>query len=284
MSGMDRDVTQPVVDALVERVRRGEFSSSACERARPLLEAIVGAAAGRGHGFESRTDAVLGFRIRVRTQVFGFALAEEADLVDLLADEDVAAMKYSWQRVTLRQVPTPSGRLRLGLDHAGRRHSWADTGRWRLESRIPHLLTTIEQLADAADGARERALSIARTRRHAWEEAMTAARDRYIDAYTRDRIERQRTAWERASSLRRYAACLDALVGPDNMPATTLRDWIARVRVEADRVDPTSTPDELAYLEPTRVDPTQLQPFMPAGFSASDPPPDPSSSTVIAGD
>src|SRR5690242_12972522 len=90
--------------------RRG-FSVSASTRPRALqvLQTIGAEAQGRGYEFLPRTEERLGFQISVGVDRFDFALGEEQDKADVYPEEEIAAAKYSWQRVRRTPSLVPSG-------------------------------------------------------------------------------------------------------------------------------------------------------------------------------
>jgi hypothetical protein len=248
-------------------------SADARPRALRILRALSEEAGRRGYGVQlGGNGAVLA--ITVGRDRFEFDLFEEDDVVDIVPEAEMATKRFSWQRVSPRSTPVPSGRLVLRLHHRYRKASWADRTRWRLEDRLGHSLEHIESLAREAEERRRDASDQARQRRSAWLDAMAAARERHIEAFNRRRMETQLTAWDTARGLRAFANSLAAAVAAEGDPerAARMSDWQRRILSEADRIDPLALPAELSFVIPDDIGPADLEPHMPRGMSVHRPP------------
>lgn len=202
-------------------------SPTALPRAIRILVALADEARRRGHGADLGHDRAV-LTITIGRDRFRFGLREEDEVVDVIVDEDVAAKRFAWQRVTPRRESRPSGRLvlRLPLDH-GRSRSWGDRERWTLESRLPHALAFVESSARESEAGRQAKRADAQRQLDAWHVAMADARERFIVATNRERLATQVAAWQRARDLHAYADSLSALVdeGGDPAIARKIEDW-----------------------------------------------------------
>lgn len=182
------------------------------------------------------------------------------------------------QRAVLRwdgdgcPIETPSGRLVLTLENDwqfnGRRRSWADRHRWRLEDKLGEVLAEIRwrlEALQARQRAKERALA---QRREDWQTAMERARIAHGEAQRVAALDGQLAAWEKAKQIRAYCTELEAARGLD--VDDELRGWINWARSHADAIDPTGRAD----LPPAVVEPRthDLAPLLPKGMSPYSPP------------
>ena len=272
LDGLDN----PHAVAQAMALRPGWLAMSPDPRSRALriVQALAEETSLRGHDLRFRADDVLGFRITVRDDAFDFTLAEEQDLADVIPDDEVAAKKYPWQRVSPRTVHVPSGRLVLRLDRGYRHQTWADRTRWRLDDRLGDVLARIESLADQAEEARIAAKNQARQLRQAWDDAITVARERYIEDFNRARMESQLAAWEKANALRAYVAALAPVAAGETDPdrAARISDWQRWIDREGNRIDPLATSADLQFVTPEDIGATEMDPYMPKGMSAHRPP------------
>jgi len=173
---------------------------------------------------------------------------------------------YAWQRVQPVVVPAPSGRLtfELPLDYAfpGRRRRWADGERQRLEGKLTAVLAELEARAEIVAqrrGAEERARA---DRRRQWEQAMTAAQQRFREERRQRALLDQVGAWAEARDILAFCDALDALAlgQPDANDAAELGSWSKRARSHATARDPLANrPLAPAEHEPG---PEELRPFL----------------------
>jgi hypothetical protein len=122
-------------------------SASALPRALQILQAIGAEAERRGYVFLPQTDAQLGFEISVGEDRFTFAVREEQDKADVYSEEQIAAAKYPWQRVSPTLATVPSGRLTIEMADGYRTPRWADRARWSLVDKLPELFALVEDRA-----------------------------------------------------------------------------------------------------------------------------------------
>jgi hypothetical protein len=150
----------------------------------------------------------LGFQISVGEDRFSFAVREEQDKADVFPEEQVAAAKYPWQRVSPTLATVPSGRLTIEMVDGYSTRRWADRARWSLADKLPELFALVEERAQHASNQRDAAAQAAARRRELWEQAVSQARGRYLAALNQKRAIEQATAarsW-RSSRLRDGAA------------------------------------------------------------------------------
>jgi hypothetical protein len=103
----------------------------------------------------------------------------------------------------------------------------------------------------------------------AWEAAAAAARHAYIAALNRRRMRNQAARSSRAHALREFATRVLTLAAAEADPsaAEEMLEWQAAILVEAEWVDPLTTPDELRSVEPEEITARDLAPYMPRGMS-----------------
>lgn len=255
----------------------GGLAVSAEQRPRALgiIRGMADEAHARGYGFGSRPDGAAGFCISIGEDSFDFTVWEETDKVDQYPEEEeVAAKKYPWQRVSARRVSVPSGRLVLRLDAGYRPPWWADRKRWRLSDKLAEAFLAVEECAASARQAREQERQARLCRREQWDVAVPEARARYVADLNRTRVAEQARAWRQASDLRGYAAAVQAQAentgGQDEQHR--LGSWAEWARQEADRLDPLRIPEVLGFDSPEQLDPAALDAYMPAGMTVRHPP------------
>jgi hypothetical protein len=274
------DKPHTAVCALLEATPIGRTAQTQ-QRATRVLHGVAVEAERRGWHFSAHAGVAGGFRIAVGPDTFDFTLMEETDRVTAVPDEHLAAVKYDWQRLPTSTQILASGRLALELHERYRYRPlrWADRKRWTLDHKLPEVFRHIEDAAHAAAESRDHARSQAAARRRDWEGAVGVARGGFVAALNRDRIADQVSARRRALGVRGYAAELSALAGSaeNAEQRAAILSWVECVTAEADRLDPLLDPDQLRPAEPDTISPSSLDPFMPAGMLASQPPPDPDS-------
>jgi hypothetical protein len=256
------------VDLLLGSRDTLKISAQLRPRAERILQALAQEAARRGHGVEPGVGGVA-LVLVVDGQRLPLTLSEEDDKVDVVEPDDLAARRFSWQRISPRQGRVPSGRLVLRLDHYSGRQSWADRSRWRLEDRLGHALAHIEsvghEMADRRRQARNEGLRALET----WEAAVFEARRRYAEAVNRERMQTEAADSGRAQALRSYAERITSAASPEVDPglAAHMLEWRRLIVDEAERIDPLNRPTAMGLIEPADVKPEDLAPFMPAGMS-----------------
>lgn len=262
------------VDAQVTAVCEGvAVSTEQRPRALRIVQGIADEAIGRGHRFTARPDGTPGFRISIDEDAYDFTISEESEKVDRYPEEEVAAKKYPWQRVSAQRASVPSGRLVLQLGDGYHPSRWVDRKRWTLVDKLPDAFALIEGQAQAAREAREQAREAARRRHEQWESAAPRARARYLADLNRRRVLEQAQAWRHANDLREYAAAVQKLAeqGSGGDDRQRLAAWAVWVRQDADRLDPLQSPDMLGFHEPAEIDPAALDAYMPPGMTVRHP-------------
>ncbi|OHV63221.1 hypothetical protein [Pseudofrankia sp. BMG5.36] len=233
------------------------------------MQALVGECARRGHETRPRDDGP-SFELVIRSETIEVTVNEEKDKAARISDEDLAQLKYDWQRASPTTVLGWSGRLVMTLPSERR---WADRKRWTLDSQLSSLLMTAESIADGRIAARAHAERVRIERRERWEQAVQEAREAYVVELNRGRLADQLQAQAHARDLRAYADAITARATTLDIEAErrAALDWAGWIRQEADRLDPLLVAGQLSYLTPDEVPPAKLGPFMPEGMSAYSP-------------
>jgi len=239
-------------------------------RALALVQAIADECARRG--WMLTVDAEPSFLITVGEDEYRCLLSEERETRDVFAEEDVAARKYDWQRVSPTRQQVFSGRLRLEVGPSWEHRWWADRKRWTLASKLNEMFNTIEELSAAARAKRERLAAAHREQLARWEAAVPVARDRYLRARNADRASKQLAAWTRARELRAYADAVEAAAEAGGDDRAHANEWASWLRQEADRQDPLRRRDELRVDTPAEISAADLDRHMPNGWTVRNPP------------
>lgn len=212
------------------------------------------------------------FTVKIAGEDLSVALKEQRTRVQTVSPEDAAQLKYDWQRATPATRWEFDGRLAVTIIGQRSGQGWADRHRWTLESRLPRLVAALEELAEQLGDARTRAAEARQQRRALWEEAVPAARERYVDEINRERLDEQLQGNDRASRLREYAAVQHRAEALETPVREAVLEWSRWIREEADRCDPLHDPDALVSHRPADIKPWDLDRYMPRGFTASRPP------------
>jgi hypothetical protein len=264
------DADNAVVSHLHAHPDQLEISDASRDRGLRILQALTEAFKDRGHaggvgGGESSLT------VHVDGQELGVILRERQEAVEEPLADDVAQAKYAWQRVRPVSRMAWSGRLALSVTDRGSAAKWADTKRWRLETRLPRFVHDMEVLGAERAAAARAAEQAREARRHAWEEAVPRARDAYITQFNQERRQDQMEAHRAVVELRSYADAVEArargLTEPAQSAALSWAEWI---RAQAGPQEPEAT--ELRVAEPDSISPWELDRFMPRGWSVSRPP------------
>lgn len=268
------DPDHPLVRAIAVQAEHMLISPPLPPRALAIVQALAEECDRRGHRLDVASDRPLGLHMTVQSHAFDLDLYEEQDEVEHVADKEVAATKYAWQRVRPRVVTLPSGRLALRLRDEWHRRIWADRTRWRLEEKLPAVLAEIERRADEGEQRRLSVEQAAVERHRRWTDAMAQAQRRFIDNLNRERLRQQVGDCQLAAAIRVYCdATEQAAVAAD--PATQLpavNEWLEWCRAEADRIDPLRHVDRLTLEGPPQVSPADLKQYLPADLSPYDEP------------
>jgi hypothetical protein len=196
---------------------------------------------------------------------------------------------YDWQRVTPAHRLEPSGELEplIGQQHSGWKKEWADTAKKPLEEQIGSVFRALKGRAEeqeqvrlkyeaeqrhlreererqAAERRRLEAEQEERTRRE-WETAVSAASIKAVHAVRADHFGTALEQWRAAGEIRTFCTALDeaAAASDSALEAERLREWSARGKAEANRLDPIKNGKGLASLD-FHAEPTgdQLRPFL----------------------
>lgn len=263
----------PAVTALRDSPRLMAVSDEIRERALLIAQAIAAECARRGYTFALAEDGNASFCITVGKDRFSFILFEEYDARAIPDDEKLAAARYPWQRIPSVLRDLPSGRLVLRMESDYRARSWADRQRWSIVQKLPVIFREVEAQASARAEGRARSQQEHADRRAAWEVAISRAREAHAEQLNRDRLRKQVADSAETESIRAYSSRLDSRADKcaDPAQAADIREWARWARQQADRLDPLLA-DFAGFVEPGKVSPVDLEPFMPRGLSAWHPP------------
>lgn len=264
------DTENAAVRHLLDQPDQLEVSDATRDRALRIIQALTEALSARGHT-TAAGDSESSLVVIVDGQEIRTVLRETQESVQILPADEVAKVKYEWQRVRPVTQMARSGRLALSVAAVGSHAKWADTTRWRLETRLPRFVHDIEVLGAARAAAARTAAEARAARRRAWEEAVPKARAAYIAAFNRERLRQQLEAHRKVLELRSYAdAVADRAASLEELHRSAALAWAERIRAEASREEVPAA--ELRSVEPESIRPWDLDRFMPRGFSASRPP------------
>lgn len=263
-----------VVSALGNASNLLDVSGDARQRALLITQAIADECLRRGYRCELREDGRPSFQIAVGEDLFKFTLSEEFERREVVDGEQLAAAKYSWQRIPSSIRDVRSGRLLLRLGTGYGSVYWADRKRWTLEQKLPAMFKEVADRAASHSEVRVRKEAERAQRRQAWEEAVPQAKRAFVEQFNRNRLRDQAARFAEAGSIRDYCARLDSVAEQcaDVDQADRIRQWANWARLQAARVDPTNHLDALTYVKPAEIRPTDFEKFMPKGMSAWAPP------------
>ena len=197
-----------------------------------------------------------------------FRLFEEQDTAPAPPPTKAELRRYPWG-LPPTTIKIPTGRLALRLDHHYRTRTWADRTRWRLEDRLTEVIDHVDSLARAEIERQREAHEKGLRDLEAWEAGAAAARHAYIAALNRRRMRNQVVRSGRAHALREFANRVLALAAAeaDRSSAAQMLEWQAAILVEAEGMDPLTTPADLRWVEPEEITARDLAPYMPRGMS-----------------
>ena len=179
----------PAVAELSQDGKLLRVSVAAQPRAVLILQSIAAEASRRGYQFGLRGDGGSGFRLSIGEDSYDFTMEEELDKADVFPEDELAARKYSWQRVSSQRMCVPSGRLVIAMDGCrGVPARWADRKRWSLSDRLPQLFEFAEKRALEARQQRDKAAARVRRLRKRWEAAIPVARHQFLAEHNRLRL------------------------------------------------------------------------------------------------
>jgi hypothetical protein len=197
-----------------------------------------------------------------------FRLFEEQDTAPAPPPTKAELRRNPW-RLPPTTIKVPTGRLALRLDHHYRTRTWADRKRWRLEDRLTEVIDHVDSLARGEIERQREAHEKGLRDLEAWEAGAAAARHAYIVALNRRRMRNQAVRSGRAHALLEFAdrVLARAAAEADPSAAAQMLEWQAAILVEAEGMDPFTTPDELRLVEPEEITASDLAPYMPWGMS-----------------
>lgn len=268
------DAEQPAIRRLLANPSSWGVSPDARARALRLVQALADEAARRGYQLAEPADEAGTFRIDIGEDSFAFLLSEEHDHGEQIPADQLAAAKYSWQRVSPQPAMIASGRLTLELQRGWRPTRWADRRRWRLDDKLPAVLELIEQDAAQARKQREEAAAERRRRRELWEQAVPRAMERYVYDLNAERLTDQTRASAQAAEILAYCQRLAERAGhePDSTTRRAIEQWAEWARSHAEAIDPLGKVDDLCHVEPTEAKSDDLDRYMPRGLTVRHPP------------
>ncbi|WP_188744593.1 hypothetical protein [Agromyces bauzanensis] len=258
----------PEIRALLANRSLLSVSEEQLPRALALVQAVADECRRRGWILE--VDDKPTFVVAVGEDSYRFMLGEEREKRDVYAEEDVAARKYDWQRVSPTRREVFNGRLRLELGVGYALQWWADRKRWTLADKLPDVFDVVDQKASAARLERKRRDDENTARLHEWEEAIPRAREQYARMLNAERAVTQAEAWNRATQLRAYAdAAAHRAEQLEEELRTEALGWADWIRGEANRLDPLLDTSALRMEAPESAGPRELDPFMPHHWTVS---------------
>jgi hypothetical protein len=141
-----------------------------------------------------------------------------------------------------------TGELNIdALDRSyGRRASWGDRTRWKVEDRLGDLMRELELQAAEAE---ERRLTKEREdaeRQRQWEAAMEHAKRRLVAEHRLEVLRQRVRAWEEAEAIRAYCEAVEARHGSETIAADPqAAQWLVLAREHADHAQqlPRMPPD-----------------------------------------
>lgn len=265
----EADTRNPTVQAAAANLR--SVSNGAKPRALALIQAIAEECTARS--WSITFDEEPGFAIAIGGDTYRCFLIEETEKRDVYSNEAVAQRRYDWQRVSPTRADVASGRLRLELGQGYGKRSWADRKRWSLASKLPAFFAALVEMSTAAQEKRARLDEVHQGNLASWEQAVPRAWELHVHGLNAERARLQLKAWRRAKELRTYADAVSSKADSDgSATGTEIVGWTTWLRAEADRIDPLTDVVQLRVESPTEVSTSDLDKFMPRGWTASHPP------------
>ena len=263
---IEKRVKRPTVD-LKPALASLAVSKGLLPRCRAILQQLTDEALQRGYevlaGVEKSSLVVL-----ASGEHLPFRLFEEQDTAPASLPTKAELRRYTW-RLPPTTMKVPTGRLALRLEHLYRNRTWADRSRWRLEDRLTEVIDHVDSLARAEIERQREAHEEGLRDLEAWEAGAEAARHAYIAALNRRRMRGQAARSGRAHALREFANRVLARAATETSPseAAEMLEWHGAILVEAEEMDPLTTPSELRVLEPEQITASDLAPYMPRGMN-----------------
>ena len=263
---IEKRVKRPTID-LNPALASLAVSKGLLPRCRTILQQVTDEALRRGYevlaGVEKSSLVIV-----ASGEHLPFRLFEEQDTAPAPPPTKAELRRYTWG-LPPSTIKVPTGRLALRLDHHYRTRTWADRTRWRLEDRLTEVIDHVNSLARSEIERQREAHEKGLRDLEAWEAGAEAARHAYIAALNRRRMRNQAARSGRAQALREFADRVLARAAAEAGPsaAAQMLEWQAAIVVEAERMDPLTTPAELCLVEPEQITASDLAPYMPRGMS-----------------
>jgi hypothetical protein len=240
-------------------------SKALLPRCRTILQQLTNEALRRGYevlpGVEKSSLVIV-----ASDEHLPFRLFEEQDTAPAPPPTKAELRRYTW-RLPPSTIRVPTGRLALRLEHRYRNRTWADRTRWRLEDRLTEVIDHVDSLARAEIERQREAHEQGLRDLEAWEAGARAARHAYVAALNQRRMRNQAARSRRAGALREFANRVVAAAEADPSAAAQMLEWQAAILVEAERMDPLTTPADLRPIEPEQITASDLAPYMPRGLN-----------------
>jgi hypothetical protein len=285
----EKRVKRPTID-LKPALASLAVSKGLLPRCRTILQQLADEALRRGYevlaGVEKSSLVIV-----ASGEHLPFRLFEEQDTAPAPPPTRAELRRHTWG-LPPSTIRVPTGRLALRLEHSYRNRTWADRTRWRLEDRLTEVIDHVDSLARSEIERQREAHEKGLRDLEAWEAGAAAAGHAYIAALNRRRMRNQAVRSGRAHALREFAnrVLARAEAEADPSAAAQMLEWQAALLVEAERMDPLTTPAELRLVEPEQIAASDLARYMPRGMSIyyrpvvpAFPLPAPASAHVVAG-
>jgi len=263
---VEKRVKRPTID-LKPALASLAVSKALLPRCRTILQQLNDEALSRGYevlaGVEKSSLVIV-----ASGEHLPFRLFEEQDTAPAPPPTKAELRRNPW-RLPPTTIKVPTGRLALRLDHYYRNRTWADRTRWQLEDRLTEVIDHVDSLARAEIERQREAHDKGLRDLEAWEAGAVAARHAYIAALNRRRMRNQTARSGRAHALREFASRVLARAAAEADPSASAQmlEWQAAILVEAEWLDPLTTPAELCLVEPEEITSRDLAPYMPRGMS-----------------
>ena len=263
---VEKRVKRPTID-LKPALASLAVSKALLPRCRTILQQLTDEALSRGYevlaGVEKSSLVIV-----ASGEHLPFRLFEEQDTAPAPPPTKAELRRYAWG-LPPTTIKIPTGRLALRLDHYYRNRTWADRTRWQLEDRLTEVIDHVDSLARAEIERQREAHDKGLRDLEAWEAGAVAARHAYIAALNRRRMRNQTARSGRAHALREFASRVLARAAAEADPSASAQmlEWQAAILVEAEWLDPLTTPAELCLVEPEEITSRDLAPYMPRGMS-----------------
>ena len=262
----EKGVKRPTID-LKPALASLSVSKALLPRCRTILQQLTEEALRRRYGVLAGVEKSSLVIVASREHL-PFRLFEEQDTAPAPPPTKAELRRNPW-RLPPTTIKVPTGRLALRLDHHYRTRTWADRKRWRLEDRLTEVIDHVDSLARGEIERQREAHEKGLRDLEAWEAGAAAARHAYIVALNRRRMRNQAVRSGRAHALLEFAdrVLARAAAEADPSAAAQMLEWQAAILVEAEGMDPFTTPDELRLVEPEEITASDLAPYMPWGMS-----------------